>query len=72
MASRNYLEHSMHLPAKQIKKGDYIKRKETAHKVYQANGYCRLNRAYEFTDATDISNAIYIKGDKPVFTGFTY
>jgi hypothetical protein len=62
----------MHLPAKQIKKGDYIKRKETAHKVYQANGYCKLNRAYEFNDTNDISNAIYIKGDKPVFTGFTY
>jgi hypothetical protein len=58
--------------AKAVPKGDYIMRKADAKKVYKALGYCRLNKAYEFGDVDDISRSIYIKGTKPVFTGFTY
>jgi hypothetical protein len=63
---------SIQATAKAVPKGDYILRKADANKVYQAVGYCRLNKAYEFNDVNDISRSIYIKGTKPVFTGFTY
>jgi hypothetical protein len=58
--------------AKQIKKGEFIKRKEDSKKVYIARGYCSLNKAYQFDDANDISSCIYLKGTKEVFTNFEY
>jgi hypothetical protein len=58
--------------ANQIKKGEFIKRKADANKVYIARGYCRFNKAYQFDDADDISRCIYIKGAKIVFVDFEY
>lgn len=58
--------------ASKVKKGEYVKRKPEAHKVYRMAGYCRLNKAYQLDDESDISRCIYVKGSVTLFTGFTY
>ena len=50
----------------------YIKRTESAKRVYKITGYCRLNRAYECVAFDDINAVVYIKGDKPVFIDFEF
>jgi len=52
--------------------GTYVKRKAEAKKVYIAAGYCPVNRAYQIDDAGDINRALFLRGDKKVFVGFTY
>jgi hypothetical protein len=57
---------------KKVKKGDFVKRKEDAQTVYIRGDYCPIAKAYSLTDTEDINREIFIKGDKPVFIGFTY
>lgn len=59
-------------PVHTLKRGEYIKRKQDARKVYKLAGYCRLNKAYQLDDCDDISRAIYVKKGTAVFAGFTY
>jgi hypothetical protein len=53
-------------------KGEFVKRKSDARKVYRVVGYCRINRKYQLDDCDDISRAIFVKRGTPVFAGFTY
>jgi quinolinate synthase len=55
-----------------VTKGDYVKRKPDAKKVYKLNGWCRINKAYELQDVEDISRCLYMKGLALVYVGFTY
>tara|TARA_R110001606_G_scaffold55944_1_gene135826 strand:- start:646 stop:831 length:186 start_codon:yes stop_codon:yes gene_type:complete len=55
-----------------VKLGEFIKRKEGAKKVYTRGAYCRMNKAYECGNWEDISDFIYIKKGKEVFTSFDY
>lgn len=57
---------------KNVKPGDYIKRKADAKAVYVKGEYCRTSKAFECYDADDINKTIMIKSDKLVFVGFTY
>ena len=55
---------------KDVKKGDFIKRKADAKKTYVRGDYIRADKTYECYDFDDISSFIYIKGDKLVFIDF--
>ena len=55
-----------------VPKGEYIKRKPEAKKVYVRGDYCRFNRAYEVYSFDDINQRMYIKGNKQVYIGFTF
>lgn len=55
-----------------IKKGEFFKRKADAKKVYIRGEYCRSTRKYIGDDTDDISREILIKGDALVYVGFTY
>jgi hypothetical protein len=57
---------------KNVKKGDYFKRKPEAKTVYIRGEYCKALKAYSCIDAEDINKELMIKGDKLVFIGFTY
>lgn len=57
---------------KQVKSGDYIKRKADAKTVYIKGDYIKSLKGFECTDASDINKTIVIKSDKLVFIGFTY
>lgn len=55
-----------------VAKGEYVKRKPDAAKVYKRGEYCRVSKKYALIDCDDINRIVYLKGDAPVHVGFTY
>ena len=55
-------------------KGEFIKRSETASKVYVRGEYVRGTGYNKFSceDTEDINREIFLKGETIVFIGFTY
>ena len=64
--------HATTATLKQIKAGDYIKRKIDAKAVYIKGAYDRATKSFSCIDTEDISREVFIKADKLVFIGFTY
>lgn len=57
---------------KDLKVGDYFKRKETAKAVYVVGEYDKSSKSYACHKFDDVNSEIHIKGDKEVFTEFTF
>ena len=55
-----------------VKKEDFLRRKEGAKKTYIKGKYCRINKAWECQNYEDISDFIYIRKGTKVFTEFDY
>jgi hypothetical protein len=55
-----------------VKPGDYVKRKADAAKVYIKGAYDKTTKSFELKDVEDICRCIYVKADKVVVVGFTY
>jgi hypothetical protein len=55
-----------------VKPGDYVKRKSDSKAVYIKGDYDRTTKSFELVDVEDINRVIYIKATKPVYIGFTY
>ncbi len=56
----------------QLLKGQFVKRKADAHKVYRVGSYDREYRRWRLDDTTDISRDIMVKTGTKLFAGFTY
>lgn len=52
--------------------GDFFKRKEGAKKTYVRGAYSRTMKAYECQNWDDISDYVFIKKGKEVFTDFEF
>lgn len=61
-------------PAKveEIKKGEYVKRKADATKVYQRGAYDASTKRYALIDCDDIAREIFVAKGTVLFIGFTY
>lgn len=57
---------------KDVKKGEYFKRKMDAKKVFIRGDYVREDKKYECQDFEDINHFVYLKGDTLVFVGFDF
>lgn len=57
---------------KDVKRGDYIKRKPDANKVFTKGEYDREFKKYRCDDQDDISRDILLRGNTTVYVGFTY
>ena len=57
---------------KDLPKGEFFNRKPDANKVYRREEYCRINKAYQCDDESDISRALFLKGTTVVYYGFEY
>lgn len=57
---------------KDVKQGEFIRRKEDSKKTYTRGEYCRDLKRFECNDESDISRAIYLKGSTMVWVDFTY
>jgi len=55
-----------------VKQGDFVRRKEGAKTTYRKGEYDRTLKAYCLTDWEDNSRDIYVKADKLVHIGFTF
>ncbi len=62
----------MYKPIIEVRKGDFVKRKEEHSKVYQKGEYDRSLKGFWLLDCDDISRAILVKSKKLVFTDFIY
>lgn len=52
--------------------GDFFKRKEGAKKTYVRGAYNRATKSYECQNWDDISDYVFIKKGKEVFTDFEF
>ena len=57
---------------KDVKKGEFIRRKADAKKTFTKGDYLRSEKRFECNDWDDISRAVYLKGTTKVFIGFTF
>ena len=57
---------------KDVKKGEFIKRKPDAKKVFTKGEFCRLDKKYSCDDWDDISRCIMLKGSTIVYIGFDF
>ena len=57
---------------KNVKPGDFVKRKADSKAVYIKGAYDKTTKSFELTDTDDINRSVYVKSDKIVFIGFTY
>lgn len=58
--------------ARNVTKGEFVKRKADSKKVYVKGDYCRASKAYVLQDWSDINRQIYIKASKPLVIGFDF
>ena len=58
--------------ARNVTKGEFVKRKADSKKVYVKGDYCRASKAYVLQDWNDINRQIYIKASKPLVIGFDF
>lgn len=57
---------------KDIKQGEFVKRKDTAQKVYIRGEYDKSLKKYWLQSWDDISSGIWVKGTAQVYIGFTF
>ena len=57
---------------KDLKKGEFLKRKADANRVYIRGDYDRSSKSYSCIAYDDINQEIFIKANKKVFVGFTF
>jgi len=73
---RSKMKHDIAIPEGYAKvetlKGELIKRKANAAKVYRVVGYCREMKKYQLDDWSDISLCIYVKKGSLLFTAFEF
>lgn len=55
-----------------VKPGDYIKRKADSKAIYVKGAYDKASKSFSCVDVEDICREVFIKADKAVFAGFTY
>ena len=55
-----------------LPKGEYVKRKPEANKVYRRGEYDRSAKRYSLIDCDDINHEITVKAGTLLFVGFTY
>ena len=57
---------------KNLKKGEFIKRSETAKRVYIKGDYDRATKSFSCIAYDDINQEIFIKANKNVFYDFEF
>jgi hypothetical protein len=60
------------MTAKQIKKGEFVKRKPDAKKVYIRGDYDRASKRYSLQDWDDISREVWVKGSALLVVDFEF
>lgn len=57
---------------KELKKGEFLKRKADSNRVYIKGDYDRASKSFSCIAYDDINQEIFIKADKIVFVGFIF
>jgi hypothetical protein len=59
------------IPVQRLK-GQFVKRKTDAHKVYKVGAYDKASRRWELCDCEDWGRCIYVKPGTLLYAGFEY
>ena len=59
-------------PLRDVKPGEYFKRKPDARAVFVRGAYDRASSRISATDFDDISRELFLRPDTPVVVGFTF
>jgi hypothetical protein len=59
-------------PLRDVKKGEYFKRKADAKTVFVRDDYVRETKRFAACDFDDVCRFVYLKPDTVVFVGFTF
>lgn len=62
----------METKIKDLKKGEFFKRKADSKEVYIKGDYDRASKSYSCIAFSDINKEIFIKANKLVYVGFTF
>lgn len=57
---------------KELKRGDFFKRKPDSQEVYVRGEYCREEKKYSCYKHDDTNSEIFLKGDKEVYVNFEF
>lgn len=57
---------------KDLKRGEYFKRKESSKTVFKRGEYCAATKKYSASPTEDMNRVISLSGDTKVFTEFEY
>ena len=63
---------SYQMAAKDISKGEFVRRKSDSKKTYTRGDYDRSHKVYALNDEDDISRAIYVKSSVMLWVDFEY
>jgi hypothetical protein len=75
MKERNWLRYVYGELVEDIPIGEYVKIRRGSgwtEKVYKRAKFCRINKAYQLDDQSDISKARYVKKGTELLINFTY
>lgn len=59
-------------PLRDVKPGEYFKRKPDARAVFVRGAYDRASKRISASDFDDISRELFLRPDTPVVVGFTF
>tara|TARA_R110000764_G_scaffold117747_1_gene205126 strand:+ start:902 stop:1096 length:195 start_codon:yes stop_codon:yes gene_type:complete len=63
---------SYQMAAKDISKGEFVRRKSDSKKTYTRGDYDRSHKVYALNDEDDISREIYVKSSAILWVDFDY
>lgn len=67
-----FIAEGMEILLRDVEKGDYVKRKLGANKVYVKGDYDKATKRFSLIDCNDMNREIFVKADKVVYVDFTY
>jgi len=60
------------LDVKNIKQGEYVKRKADAKTVFVRGHYDAATKSYSLSDTEDFNREVFVKSGTQLFVGFDY
>jgi hypothetical protein len=60
------------LPLRDVKPGDFVRRKQDAKTTYVKGAYDRGSKTFSLTDFDDMNREIFLKPTTLVWVGFTF
>lgn len=60
------------LPLRDVKPGEFVRRKQDAKTTYVKGAYDRATKTYSLTDFDDFNREIFVKATAVVWVGFDF
>ena len=68
----SHTDTEQHVAVEAIKRGEFVKRKADAAKVYQRGFYDRSTQRFSLVDCDDVNREVFVKKGTKLFVGFTH